>query len=68
MPTVEQALVARAGLHVLAARAKESLKTEARAGCRPDLASCPVQLGPPFRDLVSFRNSRLGPAIEPSPL
>jgi len=53
---------------VLAARAKELLEREASVGCTPDLAPCPVQLEPPFRDLIAPRESRLLPANDPSPV
>ena len=68
MPTVEQALVARAGPYVLAARAKELLEREASVGCTPDMAPCPVQLEPPFRDLIALSEGRLLPANDLSPL
>ena len=68
MPTVEQAMVARAKPFVLAARAKEFLETEASAGCRADLAPYPVQLEPPFRNLVTLRESRVSTTNDSSPL
>ena len=64
MPTLEQNLVARAGPHVLAARARVILEQEASLGCTPHLAPCPVELEPPFRDLTVLAANRFSPGAD----
>lgn len=49
--SVEKALIAQAKPHLLATRAEAVLQKEVSKGCRPEIASHPVALEPPYRPI-----------------
>lgn len=49
--SIEQALVARARPHMLAARVEDIINAEAAKGCSRDICPTPAALEPPFRSL-----------------
>ncbi len=56
MPSVEQTLLAYARSDMLAAKARAMVHAEASKGCRPEIASAPVALEPPYQPILPARD------------
>ncbi|MCY2928066.1 MAG: type IV secretion system DNA-binding domain-containing protein [Planctomycetota bacterium] len=61
--SIEQAILARAGPHMLAERAKALLREEVGKGCRPELSAEPVRLEPIYQAVLGGK----GPEGDPVP-
>ncbi len=57
MPSIEQALLARAYPHVLAAKARAIVDREETKGCQGDLVLQPVRLEPVYQPIVGVRDA-----------
>jgi len=69
--SVEQALIAQAGPHMVASRAQAFINEEAGKGCNPEILSTPVALEPvysPLSQAVEALRGRAEPYFIPEPL